>query len=55
MKRLSLPLFLLLCLNMLQAQQLEGIDHLRMASRANVVSYDDENDIEHLRYDHSPY
>ncbi len=55
MKRLSLPLFLLLCLNILQAQQLEGIDNLRMAPRANVVSYDDENAIEHLRYDDSPY
>ncbi len=55
MKRLSLPLCLLLCLNILQAQQLEGIDHLRMAPRANVVSYDDENAIEHLRYDDSPY
>ena len=55
MKRLSLPLFLLLCLNMLQAQQLEGFDDLRMAPRANVVSYDDENAIEHLRYDDSPY
>lgn len=55
MKRLSLPLFLLLCLNMLQAQQSEGIDNLRMAPRANVVSYDDEDAIEHLRYDDSPY
>lgn len=55
MKRLSLPIFLLLCLNVLQAQQPEGIDNLRMAPRANVVSYDDENAIEHLRYDDSPY
>lgn len=55
MKRLSLPLFLLLCLNMLQAQQPEGIDNLRMAPRANVVSYDDEDAIERLNYDDSPY
>ncbi len=55
MKRLSLPLFLLLCLNVIQAQQLEGIDNLRMAPRANVVSYDNEDAIEHLRYDASPY
>ena len=55
MKRLSLPLFLLLCFHTLQAQQQEGIDNIRMAPRANVVSYDNENDIEHLRYDDSPY
>lgn len=55
MKRLSLPLFLLLCLNIVQAQQPEGNDYLRMAPRANVVSYDNEDDIEHLRYDASPY
>lgn len=55
MKKLSLPLFLLLCLNILQAQQPEGIEYLRMAPRANVISYDNENHIEHLRYDVSPY
>lgn len=55
MKRLFLPVFLLLCLTALQAQQPEGKDELRMAPRANVVSYEDENAIEHLRYDESPY
>lgn len=55
MKRFSLPIFLLLCLNMLQAQQPEGMSELRMSPRTNVVSYDNENAIEHLRYDDSPY
>ncbi|MBQ0160854.1 MAG: chitobiase/beta-hexosaminidase C-terminal domain-containing protein [Bacteroidales bacterium] len=55
MKRLSLPLFLLLCINTVVAQQLEGIDNLRMAPRANIISYDDPNDVERLRYDDSPY
>lgn len=55
MKRLSLPLLLLLCLNVLQAQQSEGLDYLRMAPRANVVTYDRAGDIEHLRYVSSSY
>lgn len=45
---------MLLCLTM-QAQQQEGNDDLRMAPRANVITYDDENAIEHLRYDESSY
>ena len=50
MKKLFLPFLVLLCLNTLQAQQHEEMSNLRMEPRANVVSYDDENDIEHLRY-----
>lgn len=55
MKRLSLPLIMLLCLNILLAQQPEGTEDLRMAPRANVITYDRESDIEHLKYDISPY
>lgn len=55
MKRFALSVGLLLCLGAAQAQQPEGMDDLRMAPRANVVTYDDENAIEHLRYDDSPY
>ena len=50
MKRLFLPFLVLLCLNNLRAQQYEEMSNLRMEPRANVVTYDDENDIEHLRY-----
>ena len=50
MKKLSLPFLVLLCLNSIQAQQHEEMGNLRMEPRANVVTYDDENDIEHLRY-----
>ena len=50
MKRLTLPFLVLLCLNNVQAQQHEEMSNLRMEPRANVVTYDDENDIEHLRY-----
>lgn len=46
---------MLLCLGTLQAQQLEGNDDLRMAPRANVITYDDEDAIEHLRYNESSY
>lgn len=49
-----MPLLLLLCPLMLWAQQQDGIEGLRMAPRANVVSYEDENAIEKLRYDQSP-
>ncbi len=55
MKRFVLSVGLLLCLGTAQAQQPEGMDDLRMAPRANVITYDDENAIEHLRYDDSPY
>lgn len=55
MKRLSLPLFLLLCFHIIQAQQPEGIENGRIAPRANVITYEHENDIEHLKYDRSPY
>lgn len=54
-KRLSLPMLMLLCLNTIQAQQPEGIEGLRMAPRANVITYNNENDIEHLKYDVSPF
>ena len=50
MKRLFLPFLVLLCLNSIRAQQHEEMSNLRMEPRANVVSYDNENDIEHLRY-----
>ena len=53
MKKLLLPFLVLLCLNPIQAQQQEEMGNLRMGPRANVVSYDDENDIEHLRYGES--
>lgn len=49
-----MPLLLLLCPLMLWAQQQDGIEGLRMAPRANVVSYEDENAIEKLRYELSP-
>ena len=52
MKRLILPFLVLLSLN-LWAQQHEEMGDLRMQPRANVVSYDDENAIERLRYDES--
>lgn len=55
MKKISLPILLLLCLNVLQAQQLEGTESLRMAPRANVITYDAEKSIEHLMYDNSSY
>ena len=55
MKRTLLSLSLLLCAATICAQQPEGLDGIRMAPRANVISYDDENAIEHLRYDDSPY
>ncbi len=54
MKRFILSVGMLLCLGLSQAQQPVGMDDLRMAPRANVISYEDENDIEHLRYDNSP-
>ena len=50
MKRLFLLFLVLLCLNSIRAQQHEEMSNLRMEPRANVVSYDNENDIEHLRY-----
>ena len=53
MKKLLLPFLVLLYLNPIQAQQQEEMGNLRMSPRANVVSYDDENDIEHLRYSES--
>lgn len=49
-----MPLLLLLCPLLLWAQQQDGIEGLRMAPRANVVSYEDENAIEKLRYEQSP-
>ena len=53
MKKLSLPFLVLLCFNSIQAQQHEEMSNLRMEPRANVVTYDDENDIERLRYSES--
>lgn len=50
MKKITLPFFLLLCLNFLSAQQQEGVEGVRMAPRANIVSYDDANAVEKLRY-----
>lgn len=50
-----MPLLLLLCPLMTWAQQQDGIEGLRMAPRANVVTYEDENAIEKLRYEQSPY
>ena len=55
MKRYYLFAGLLLCLLSLRAQQPVGMEDLRMQPRANIVSYDDENAIEHLCYDDSPY
>ncbi|MBQ6683449.1 MAG: chitobiase/beta-hexosaminidase C-terminal domain-containing protein [Bacteroidales bacterium] len=55
MKRIFLPVVMLLCCVISYAQQPEGIEELRMAPRTNVITYDDENAIEHLRYDESPY
>ena len=46
---------LLLCLGVAMAQQPQGMEDLRVPARANIISYDDENAIEHLRYDDSPY
>lgn len=55
MKHFPLPVFLLLCLHPLLAQQPEGMESLRMAPRANVVTYDDEDAIEHWGYGDSPF
>ena len=55
MKRLFLSVGLLLCLGASMAQQPQGMEALRVPARANIISYDDENAIEHLRYDDSPY
>lgn len=56
MKRVLPLLLLLVCRGgLLQAQQQEGVEGIRMAPRANVVTYEDENAIEKLRYDESPY
>ena len=52
MRKLFLPILMLLNLS-LMAQQHEEMDNLRMEPRANVVSYDNENAIEHLRYNES--
>lgn len=54
MKRLLL-LLLALSGGMAFAQQPEGVEGVRMDSRANVITYEDENAIEKLRYDSSPY
>lgn len=54
MKRLFLPLLLLLSGHVL-AQQQEELGELRMSPRANVVTYDNENAIEHLSYTGSSY
>ena len=49
MKKLFLPILLLLSGHVL-AQQQEELGELRMSPRANVVTYDNENAIEHLSY-----
>ena len=54
MKRLFLPILLLLSGHVL-AQQQEEMGDLRMSPRANVVTYDNENAIEHLSYTGSSY
>ena len=53
MKRFSLPFLVLLSFHTLWAQQHEEMGNLHMMPRANVVSYDDENAIERLKYDES--
>ena len=53
MKRFSLPFLVLLSFHTLWAQQHEEMGNLRMLPRANVVSYDDENAVERLKYDES--
>ena len=55
MKRYFLFAGLLLCLLSVTAQQPVSMEELRVPPRANIISYDDENAIEHLRYDDSPY
>lgn len=56
MKRVLPLLSLLVCLSgVLQAQYPEGVEGVRMAPRANVVTYENENAIEKLRYEESPY
>ena len=54
MKRLLL-LLLSLMGGLVCAQQPEGVEGIRMEPRANVITYDDENAIEKLRYSDSPY
>lgn len=49
-----LPWLICLC-GVLQAQHPEGVEGIRMAPRANVVTYENENAIEKLRYEDSPY
>lgn len=46
---------MLLCFQVLWAQQHVGFEELRMAPRPNVATYDDANDIEHLQYRQSSY
>ena len=54
MKRLLLLLSLLTG-TLAYAQHPEGVEGIRMEPRANVITYDDENAIEKLRYGDSPY
>ena len=54
MKRLLL-LLLSLMGGVVCAQQPEGVEGIRMEPRANVITFDDENAIEKLRYSDSPY
>ena len=54
MKKLFLPILLLLSGHVL-AQQQEELGELCMSPRANVVTYDNENAIEHLSYTGSSY
>ena len=54
MKRLLLLLSLLTG-GWVYAQQPEGVEGVRMEPRVNVITYDDENAIEKLRYGDSPY
>ena len=54
MKRLLLLLFVLTG-GLACAQQPEGVEGVRMEPRVNVITYDDENAIEKLRYGDSPY
>ena len=56
MKRERLILLLILLTGLtVKAQQPEGLEGVRMEPRANVITYYDENNIEKLRYDESPY
>lgn len=54
-KKRILIIMLLFCACVLQAQGQDDAAAFRLEPRSNIISYDEENDIEKLRYRESPY